>query len=395
MPRPGEIDRPLGQNLKSAGRLQRRRRFDARSLGTGLTALCLIAAAGAISLRDRPFRIPAEVVVTTPKIAAPAAGETTTAAQTPAPDSENDAAASNGPSIIKINPDDDPAAASKNVIVIRDPSAIGQNLRVAHLPDRDLIEQTETGPLPIRAADGRRPFDVYARPWSGARGARVAIVIGGLGVSQTGTQQALAKLPPEVTLGFASQGNSLGRWMQVARQGGHEIVMQVPLEPFDYPNTNPGRNTLTVDAAPEENIKNLHWSLSRITNYTGIMNYMGARFSADPQAMATLMAELGKRGLLYLDDGSSARSVAPELALKNGVPFAAGDTAIDAVRERGEILKKLDELERTARAKGFAVGTGSAFDVTVGAVSSWINEAKKRGIEIVPISAVAVDPEKR
>ena len=197
-----------------------------------------------------------------------------------------------------------------------------------------------------------------------------------------------------MTLAFASQGNSLGRWMQVARRSGHEIVMQVPLEPFDYPNVNPGRNTLTVDADAEENIENLHWSLSRITNYTGIMNYMGARFSADPQAMAPLMAELGKRGLLYLDDGSSARSVAPELALKNGVPFAAGDTAIDAVRERGEILKKLDQLEQTARAKGFAVGTGSAFDVTVDAVSSWVNEAKKRGIEIVPISAVATDPER-
>jgi polysaccharide deacetylase 2 family uncharacterized protein YibQ len=394
LPRPSEIERPLGQNLKSAGRLPVRRRFDARSLGTGLAALCLIATAGAISLRDRPFRIPAEVVVTTPEVAAPPAAETKTSAQTLAPDSENDPAASTGPSIVTISPDDNAAAASKNVIVIRDPSAIGQNLRIAHLPDRALVEQSESGPLPIRAADGRRPFDVYARPWSGARGARVAIVIGGLGVSQTGTQQALAKLPPEVTLGFASQGNSLGRWMQVARQGGHEIVVQVPLEPFDYPNTNPGRKTLTVDATPDENIENLHWSLSRITNYTGIMNYMGARFSADPQAMAPLMAELGKRGLLYLDDGSSARSVAPELALKNGVPFAAGDTAIDAVRERGEILKKLDQLEQTARAKGFAIGTGSAFDVTVGAVSSWINEAKKRGIEIVPISAVASDPER-
>jgi uncharacterized protein len=394
LPRPSEIERPLGQKLKGMGQLRARRRFGTRSLVTGLAALCLVATAGAISLRDRPFRIPAEMVVTTPEVAAPAAAGQTKTAEALAPDSENDPAASAGPSIIKVNPDDDAAAASKSVIVIHDPSAIGQNLRVAHLPDKALIEQSEAGPLPIRAADGRRPFDVYARPWSGARGARIAIVIGGLGVSQTGTQQALAKLPPEVTLAFASQGNSLGRWMQVARQGGHEIVMQVPLEPFDYPNTNPGRNTLTVDAAPEENIENLHWSLSRITNYTGVMNYMGARFSADSEAMAPLMAELGKRGLLYLDDGSSARTVAPELALKNGVPFAAGDTMIDAVRDRGEILKKLDQLEQTARAKGFAVGTGSAFDVTVGAVGSWINEAKKRGIEIVPISAVAIDPER-
>jgi polysaccharide deacetylase 2 family uncharacterized protein YibQ len=395
LPLPREIERPLGQGLRRAGKPRRPAALDGRSLRTGVAALCLIAAAGSIALRERPFRIPAAVVVTTPEVAAsatePAAEQM--AAATPV-DSENDEATSTGPSIIKVDPDDEDAAASKNVVIIRDPSAIGQNLRVAHLPDKALIEQSETGPLPIRAADGRRPFDVYARPWSGARGARIALVIGGLGVSQTGTQKALDKLPAEISLAFASQGNSLDRWMHVARRSGHEIVMQVPLEPFDYPNVNPGRNTLTVDASAAENVKNLHWSLSRITNYTGIMNYMGARFSADQTAMGPLMAELGKRGLLYLDDGSSARSVAPELALKNGVPFAAADTAIDGVQDRGEILKKLDQLERTARAKGFAIGTGSAFEVTVDTVAAWVNEAKKRGIEIVPVSAVAADPER-
>jgi polysaccharide deacetylase 2 family uncharacterized protein YibQ len=183
--------------------------------------------------------------------------------------------------------------------------------------------------------------------------------------------------------------------MQAARHRGHEIVLQIPLEPFDFPQVNPGRNTLTVDAGAEENIHRLHWTLSRITNYTGVMNYMGARFTTDADAMTAVMAELGKRGLAYVDDGSSARSVAADLARKNGVPYAEGDDAIDASRERGDILKKLDELERTARAKGFAIGTGSAFAVTVDAVTSWVAEAKKRGIEIVPISAVADDPERR
>jgi polysaccharide deacetylase 2 family uncharacterized protein YibQ len=182
--------------------------------------------------------------------------------------------------------------------------------------------------------------------------------------------------------------------MQAARQSGHEVVMQVPLEPFDYPNVNPGRNTLTVAASPDENLKSLRWALSRTTNYTGVMNYMGARFSADATAMGPFMAELGKRGLAYIDDGSSARSLAPDLALKDGVPFVAGDMAIDAVQDRGAILKKLDALEATARAKGSAVGIGSAFDLTVDTVAAWVLEAKKRGIEIVPISAVAIDPEK-
>jgi polysaccharide deacetylase 2 family uncharacterized protein YibQ len=397
MARPGEMERPLGLASRPAAKPRRSSPIDRRALGSALGAILIVAAAGSISLRERPFRIPAEVVVTKPEVAATSnetEGKPAVAEILPQPDSENDESASQGPSIIKVNPDATSADAAKHVVIIRDPSAIGQNLRVAHLPDKALIEQSETGPLPVRAADGRRPFDVYARPWSGAHGARIALLVGGLGVSQTGTQQALQKLPPEVTLGFASGGNSLGRWMQTARRGGHEVVMQVPLEPFDYPNVNPGRNTLTVEASPEENIRNLHWSLSRITNYTGIVNYMGARFSSDTQAMQPLMAELGKRGLMYLDDGSSARSVAPELALKNGVPLAVADTTIDAVQDRGEILKKLDELERTARAKGFALGTGSAFDITVDTVASWVNEAKKRGIEIVPVSAVATDPER-
>lgn len=371
-----DIDRPLGQ----AGEKGRPGfSLSPRGIAAGVVVLAVIGASAAISLRQQPFRTPAAIAVVTPQAAAPA--------NDPVPVAKPVAS----PSIIHVDP---PAAPAEGVVVIRDPSAVGQDLRVAHLPEKALIEQGADGPLPVRAADGRRPVDVYARPWSGARGARIAIVIGGLGVSQTGTQSAIRKLPPEITLAFASQGNSIGRWMQESRRKGHEIVMQLPLEPFDYPNVNPGRNTLTVEAPADKNLENLRWTLSRTTNYTGVMNYMGARFAADPAAMQPVMAELGQRGLLYLDDGSSARSTAPELALENAVPFAVGDTVIDQTRERGAILDKLDELERTARAKGFAIGTGSAFDVTVDAVAAWASEVRKRGIEIVPVSAVVTDPQR-
>ncbi|TPK85422.1 divergent polysaccharide deacetylase family protein [Mesorhizobium sp. B2-4-17] len=386
-----DIERPLGQTVRAP---RAARRVSAGVIAASAIVLVVVGVSAAIALREKPFRKPQEVAISTPKVTAagePAASPPGLApAATPKVETP---AKTGGPQIIHVQTEegDGPPRAP---IVIRDPSTVGQNLKIAHIPDKALIEASETGPLPMRSADGRRPFDVYARPWSGARGARVAIVIGGLAVSQTGTQAAIAKLPPEVTLAFAPQGNSIGRWMQAARQSGHEIVMQVPLEPFDYPNVNPGRNTLTVAASAEENLKSLHWALSRTTNYTGVMNYMGARFSADTAAMEPFMAELGKRGLAYIDDGSSARSLAPDLALKDGVPFVAGDMAIDAVQDRGAILKKLDSLEATARAKGTAVGIGSAFDLTVDTVSSWVAEAKKRGIEIVPISAVAIDPQK-
>ncbi|MEI8718949.1 divergent polysaccharide deacetylase family protein [Mesorhizobium sp. ISC11] len=385
-----DIERPLGQAVRpprAAGKLS------GGAIMATVAVLVVAGISGAIALREKPFRKPQEVAVSTPKVTAAAEPAAAPPALVPAAPKPEATVKSGGPQIIHVQTEEGDGP-PKAAIVIRDPSTVGQNLKIAHIPDKALIEASETGPLPVRAADGRRPFDVYARPWSGGRGARVAIVIGGLSVSQTGTQAAIAKLPAEVTLAFAPQGNSIGRWMQAARQSGHEIVMQVPLEPFDYPKVNPGRNTLTVAASADENLKSLHWALSRTTNYTGVMNYMGARFSADAAAMEPFIAELGKRGLAYIDDGSSARSLAPDLALKDGVPFVAGDMAIDAVQDRGEILKKLDSLEATARAKGTAVGIGSAFDLTVDTVSSWVVEAKKRGIEIVPISAVAIDPQK-
>lgn len=382
-----EIDRPLGRGAPPARRGWRLPR--ASSLLLGLAALAVFGGSAAIALRERPYRAPQQAVVSAPVETAmrtnqaPAPRESLLRPANPSPD---------GPSIIRVNP---PADGGSGAIVVRDPSAVNHNPLTAHLPDRSLIEDSEYGPLPMRAADGRRPFDVYARPWSGARGARVAIVVGGLAVSQTGTQSAIEKLPAEVTLAFASGGNSIDRWMQEARRKGHEILMQVPLEPFDYPNIDPGRNTLTVDAEPEENLDRLHRTLARTTNYTGVMNYMGGRFVGERATMSVLMDELARRGLMYLDDGSSARSQAEELAKSFRAPFAAADIPLDQVRDRGEVLRKLDEVERTARANGFAVGIGSAFDVTVDAVAQWAAEARMRGIEIVPISALAHDPEAR
>ncbi len=380
-----DLERPLGQDLKRKDN-SARRTISGGAIALTAAFVAVAGVAGYVASRDSGFRapiaeklpeLPEPVIVTPAETAKPADKEKQTQA---------------GAKIIKVDPAT--STPSSGPIVVRNPGAAEFDTRTAHIPVRDMLEDSPFGPLPKRAADGRRPMDAYARPWSGARGARIAIVIGGLGVSQTGTQKAIATLPPEVTVAFASQGNSISRWMAEARRSGHEILMQLPMEPFDYPQVDPGRDTLLTQAELDENRASMHRVLGRTTNYTGVMNYLGARFTSEPAVLAPVMAELAQRGLLYLDDGTSARSVADAAARENGAAFAAADTVIDAERERGAILAKLDELERTARAKGTAIGTGSAFDVTVDAVAGWAAEATKRGIEIVPVSAIVEDPER-
>lgn len=392
-----DLEKPLGKDIRPASQPK----FSTGHLMALGAAVLAVGLSAVIAFQGTPFSKPSEpqiIVAQTPteqpvekqKLSAEeeAKAAELALAQT-AKEQVSPEIQPGGAKIIKVTPDE----ASTPGIRISDPNNVTQSLSVAHIPEPDLIEDTPQGRLPVRAKDGRRPLDVYARPWSGKRGARVAIVIGGMGVSQTTTQTAIDTLPPEVTLGFAPQGNSLSRWAQSARRKGHEILLQIPMEPFDYPRVDPGRGTLIVEADTQANMKVLHESMGRLTNYTGVMNYLGARFTSEPAALEPVIADLSLRGLLYLDDGTSARSKADLLAVKNRAAFAAGDGVIDQVQDRNEILKALDSIEASARAKGSAIAIGTGFDVTIEAVNTWVKEAQKRGIEIVGVSALATDPE--
>ncbi|MGV8937776.1 MAG: divergent polysaccharide deacetylase family protein [Allorhizobium sp.] len=273
--------------------------------------------------------------------------------------------------------------------VLIDAPRIGQDPRMAAIPNDDLLEDSPEGRIPVVGQDGLRSIEQYARPWSGARGTRIAIVVGGLGLSQTGTQRAIKLLPEDITLAFAATGNSLERWMQEARRQGHEILLQVPFEPFDYPANDPGRGTLLTTASTQKNLAALHEAMARITNYTGVMNYMGAKFLTDADALEPVIRDIAQRGLLFLDDGSSAQSLIGSYAKTLEMPHAFADVRLDDQVQERAILDRLDELERIALRRGSAIGVASAFDESIAAITKWADEAGRRGIEIVGVSALA------
>ncbi|HHY51386.1 MAG TPA: divergent polysaccharide deacetylase family protein, partial [Alphaproteobacteria bacterium] len=216
----------------------------------------------------------------------------------------------------------------------------------------------------------------------------VAIVVTGLGISVNGTLDAIARLPDAVTLAFAPYGKTLERTVGAARAEGHEIFLEVPLEPFDYPDNDPGPDTLLTGQAPRDNMDRLYRVMGKFAGYAGLINNMGARFTASGADFGPMMEELGARGLAYLDDGSSNRSLAPPLAEANGVPFARVDLMIDASPVRAAILAQLTALEDTARQQGRAIGLATALPVSVEAIAEWARAAEERGILLVPVSAL-------
>ncbi|MGI9365656.1 MAG: divergent polysaccharide deacetylase family protein [Rhizobiaceae bacterium] len=259
------------------------------------------------------------------------------------------------------------------------------------LPDPDLVEESEFGLLPRISTANVRPLDAYSQS-SGISGAnRVALIVGGLGLSQTGTQAAIKALPSSISLGFSPLGNSLQRWVQEARREGHEVVLQLPMEPLGYPTINPGPRTLVSVAEEGENLMNLRWSLGRMTNYPVVMNYLGAGLTSKSNLMRPLLKEIRDRGLGYIDDGSASASVSLNVAQDLRLPHASGNIIVDAVREPDRMRANLRVLESLAKARGFAIGTASAFPETVEVIAEWAEQADKRNILIVPVSNLLKD----
>ncbi len=259
--------------------------------------------------------------------------------------------------------------------------------------DQRFVEMTAHGPIPKIADDGVRPADAFARPVKPLPGKpdapRIALIVGGLGVSASTTMEAIAKLPGAVTLALMPYGANVERLAAQARAAGHEILLQVPMEPFGYPDNDPGPQTLLTSLTPEQNLERLHWLMGRFQGYVGVADAMGARFTASEQAFAPVLRETAKRGLIYVDDGSNPRSVAGRIAGANNLPFAKADLMLDSVPTAAEIDHALGRLEMAARERGLAVGMSSALPVAIEHIAKWAKSAESRGLLLVPISATA------
>jgi len=285
-----------------------------------------------------------------------------------------------------------PAPPSTAIPEIRVPMPAIEGL--APVPDNALVERVPDGLLPRIGDDGRKPWQVYARPFDPAdKRPRVALIISGLGQSAAATEAAIQRLPGGVTLAFTAYARNLEQWINLSRAAGHEVLLTLPMEPVGYPANDPGPYTLLTALSETENRARLHWLMSRFTGYSGVVNLMGSRFTTEPAPLQPVLAELNRRGLLFVDSRSSLSSVAGKMAGEMKLPRAVNNRFIDTKAARDEIDRQLGELEKIARSEGVALGIGAPYPVTIERVARWTQELNDKGIALAPVSAV-VDRQK-
>ncbi len=340
--------------------------------------------------RIEPYKAPPEPPPQPPRTNA---GVATPPADAPPPDA---AAAANGrDNILTLNDLDRQSgvkvtrngASGAGPIIIQVETSSG--VRLPPAPDRRVAEKSRFGLLPRIGAGGERPMEVYSRPFVTsaalkANAPKIALVIGGVGLNPRTTEAAIADLPEAVTLAFAPYGETIAADGARARARGHETLLQAPMEPFDYPQNNPGPHTLRVDAA---DLDDLHWLMGRFTGYAGIMNFMGGRFTADEKALSPALADIAQRGLFFLDDGAAPQSLVVSLAPRLALPAARVDVILDARGTPQSLEAALAQLEAAARQNGAAIGFANAKPATIARLARFARDAERRGVAIAPVSA--------
>ena len=219
---------------------------------------------------------------------------------------------------------------------------------------------------------------------------RIAIVIDDVGVNVPISRRAV-ELPGPLTISLMTYAANLGQLAEAARGAGHELLLHVPMEP-EAGDVDPGPNVLLADAPREELQQRIRWALERVPGVVGINNHMGSRFTANRAAMDTLMAELGRRGLLFLDSMTTGRSVGKAASKAAGVPYLARDVFLDNEPDVAAVRARLRELEAVARKDGSAIAIAHPKAGTVQALQEWLPTMEERGLVLVPLTALVVKP---
>ncbi|WP_310621615.1 divergent polysaccharide deacetylase family protein [Flexibacterium corallicola] len=282
----------------------------------------------------------------------------------------------------------DPSAASKPGLGPRDSASLQRQLGTGtgvYEPISNLIEMSEHGPIPKISSDGVRALDAYARRPEGITltGPRIALIVSGLGLSSEMSARALRALPQDVSLGLSTLAVNGSSWMKQARVKGHEVLLQLP----KGTSAGDGRRAFNVSSSVAERQEFLTWTLSRTSNYIGLINSSGEDTFVDDEVMKPVLTELQKRGLMFMDDGSSASTSSRLIAQETQTAFVGANLVLDQELKIEAIKSQLQELEKISRTEGLAIGSASAYPLTLQVLENWVKTLSERGITLIPVSA--------
>ena len=257
-------------------------------------------------------------------------------------------------------------------------------------PMEGLSEDTPDGRLPkIREEDHMTPFEAYRRPFAKLKAGTPFISIGVIdfGLSGDASKQALTDLSPDVSMVMTPYTTSSAYWINEARNNGHEVWLEMPVETDDYPRDDSGPQTLLISAIERINMKKLSWILSQADGYVGVVTPYQPAFMKSENDVRPVLNTVYERGLGFIDGATTISPPGQKFAYANAAIYDNVDSWIDIPATPEHMAASLRQLEVAAQASGSAIGMIHSTPEGLKALQTWIDGLPQKNIAIVPLSA--------
>ena len=235
-------------------------------------------------------------------------------------------------------------------------------------------------PLAARSASPAPPAPVTAP--------RVAVIIDNLGARRD-VFDPLRDIRRPLTVAILP-GLPLSEWTaREAAQAGMEVILDLPMEPYRFPEVDPGPGALLMAMGPQELQAQVGAHLASVPGAVGVTNHMGSRMTEDRTRMRTVLEVLAGRRLFLVDGLASNLSVAYDEAKALGLRAGRRQIVVDhAAGEAGDRVR-WDEVAWWAERRGEVIVIARGHPLTAGLLREYVPRWEARGIRLVPVSQLA------
>jgi polysaccharide deacetylase 2 family uncharacterized protein YibQ len=174
-----------------------------------------------------------------------------------------------------------------------------------------------------------------------------------------------------------------------AFRAGMEVLLDVPMEPYRYPELDPGPGMLLASMSPGEIQRAVTTQLETVAPAVGVMNRMGSRLTEDRTRMRAMLEVLAARRLFLVDAYTSSQSLAFDEARGAGVRAARRQVLVDHARGEAGDRVRWDEVAGWAERRGEVVVVAHGHPLTVRLLKEYVPRWEARGLRLVPVSTLA------
>ena len=217
---------------------------------------------------------------------------------------------------------------------------------------------------------------------------RVAVIVDDLGARRD-VFDVLRDLRRPLTVAVLP-GLPLSQWTaREAAQSGMEVLLDLPMEPYRFPEVDPGPGALLMAMSAQELQAQIGAHLASVPGAVGVTNHMGSRMTEDRARMRTVLGVLAGRRLFLVDGLTSNLSVAYDEAKAQGLRAGRRQIIVDHVSGEAGDRVRWDEVAWWAESRGEVIVIAHGHPLTARLLREYVPRWEARGMRLVPVSQLA------